>query len=96
MTLIAFIKDRLKPKRRRVDKRTYTKIAVKWLLILGCINGTMPFVLAAFGREPVGEIGIAWITEIVAVSLGYMLKAFWETKSEREQDLEDFKAGKDE
>ncbi len=75
-----------------MDKKTFTKRAVKWLLILGAINGTLPFVLSAFGREPVAEMGIAWITEIVSVTLGYLLKAYFETKSQRKQDLEDYLA----
>ena len=75
-----------------MDKKTFTKRAVKWLLILGAINGTLPFVLSAFGREPVAEMGIAWITEIVSVTLGYLLKAYFETKTQRKQDLEDYLA----
>ena len=61
-------------------KKTFTKRAVKWLLILGIINGTFPFALSACGKEPCTDMGIAWVTEIVAVILGYMCKAFFETK----------------
>lgn len=75
-----------------MNKRTFTKKAVKCLLILGCINGTLPFILSAFGRDPVSDMGIAWVTEIVGVALGYMCKAYFETKQERKQDLEDYKA----
>ena len=74
---------------RRTDKRTYTKKAVKWLLVLGCINGTLPFVLSAFGRDPVSDMGIAWVTEIVAVALGYFVRGFKDTKeSEKVRLLE--------
>ena len=83
-------------KRHRETRRTYTKLAVKALLIIGVINGTMPFILSACGKDPVEAIGVAWITEIVAVILGYMAKAFFETRQERKQDLEDFMEGKDE
>lgn len=76
----------------RENRRTYTKRAVKALLIIGVINGTMPFILSFFDKEPAAELGIAWITEIVAVILGYMAKAYFETKQERKQDLDDFKA----
>lgn len=76
-----------------MDKRTYTKVAVRWLLVLGCVNGTLPFVLSAFGREPVSDMGIAWVTEIVAVILGYLAKSYFETRSQRKQDLEDKLAG---
>ncbi len=73
--------------------KTYTKKAVKALLIVGCINAEVPYILSAFGRDPVSELGIAWVTEVVAVILGYLLKAFCETKAKRKQDLEDYKVG---
>lgn len=66
----------MKPKRFN----TYTKKAVKWLLVIGVVNGSMPYILSAFGKEPCVEMGIAWITEVVAVILGYMTKSFKETK----------------
>lgn len=74
------------------NRRTYTKRAVKALLIIGVINGTMPYILAFFDKQPTESLGIAWITEVVAVILGYMCKAYCETKQERKQNLEDFKA----
>jgi hypothetical protein len=66
--------------RPKTTNNTFTKRAVRWLLILGTINGMVPFLLSAFNREPCTDMGIAWITEIVAVILGYMCKAFFETK----------------
>ena len=74
-------------------KPTFTKVAVKALLIVGVINAMVPYVLAAFEKEPVTELGIAWITEIVAVILGYMCKAYKETKQEAIQAHEDYLAG---
>lgn len=74
-------------------KKTFTKQAVKWILIIGCINATIPFVLSAFGRDPVTELGIAWITEIVAVILGYLIKSFNENKQAAIQRHQDFVAG---
>ena len=73
--------------------KTYTKKIVKWMLIIGSINGTVPFVLAAFGRDPVAELGIAWITEIVAVIVGYLLKSFQENKQKAKQRHDDLVAG---
>lgn len=74
------------------NEKTYTKRTVKVLLVIGVINAEIPFVLAAFGKDAVEALGVAWITEIVAVILGYMCKAYFETKQQRKQDLEDFKA----
>lgn len=73
--------------------KTFTKRAVKWLLIIGVINGTVPFILAALGRDPVAELGIAWITEIVAVIIGYLIKSFKENKQIAIQRHEDLVAG---
>lgn len=74
-------------------KNTFTKVAVKALLIVGVINAMIPFLLSAFDKAPVTELGIAWISEIVAVILGYLLKSYHETKQERKQNHADFVAG---
>lgn len=74
------------------SEKTYTKRVVKVLLVIGVISAEIPFVLATFGKDTVEALGVAWITEIVAVILGYMCKAYFETKQQRKQDLEDFKA----
>lgn len=73
--------------------KTYTKKAVKWMLIVGSINGMLPFVLSALGKDPVAELGIAWVTEIVAVILGYLVKSFKENKQMAIQRHEDLVAG---
>ncbi|MBE5830795.1 MAG: hypothetical protein E7306_03540 [Butyrivibrio sp.] len=81
-------------KRKYETFKTYTKKAVKSLLVIGVINAEVPYVLAFLGKDPCTELGIAWITEVVAVILGYMAKAYFETKQQKKQELEDFKAGK--
>lgn len=75
---------------------TFTKRAVKALLIIGVINAEIPYILSAIGKEPAEAVGIAWITEIVAVITGYMCKAYFETKQEKKQELEDYIATKEE
>ena len=79
-------------RRHRENRRTYTKRAVKALLIIGVVNGTMPFILSFFGKDTVSEVAIAWIVNDVMVILGYMAKAYFETKQERKQNLEEYKA----
>lgn len=74
---------------------TYTKKAVKALLVVGVINAMVPYFLAFFDKEPVSELGVAWVTEIVAVILGYLCKAYFETKQQKKQELADFNAGKE-
>lgn len=70
----------------KTDKRTFTKIAVRILLIIGVINGMIPYVLAAFDKEPSVALGVAWITEVIAVIIGYMCKAHFDKNKEREND----------
>lgn len=74
--------------------RTFTKKQVEFLLVAGVVGAFAPYVLSAFGREPVEAIGLAWITEIVAVILGYYLKSYSETKQEKEQELKEYIAKK--
>lgn len=74
-------------------KKTFTKVAVKALLIIGVIDANVPFVLALMDKDPCREIGLAFITEIVAVILGYMCKSYFETKQEKRQELAEYTAG---
>lgn len=75
------------------NMKTYTKKAVKWLLVIGVLNGMAPFILSALGKDPVAELGIAWITEIVAVIVGYLTKSYLENKQQASQKHADFIAG---
>lgn len=72
-----------KPQRKRFGE-TRTQKVVLYLLIVGIINGTAPYILSAFGRDPVTEIGVAWITSIVAVALAYFIRGYKDTKSEED------------
>lgn len=80
-------------KKKSKSFSTYTKKAVKALLIVGVVNAEVPYVLSLLGKEPVMELGIAWITEIVSVILGYMCKAYFENKQEKKQKLAEYEAG---
>lgn len=59
---------------------TWTKNITRILLIIGVIEATMPYILSALGREPCETMGVAWVTEIVAVALGYFVRGFKDTK----------------
>ena len=71
---------------RDTDKRTFTKVMVRLLLIIAIINAEIPYILAIFGKETNEALGITWIVNIIAVSLGYMLKAHFDKNKEREND----------
>lgn len=79
-------------RRKKREGETYTKRKVTFLLYVGVIGAFLPYLLSAFGKDPVEAIGLAWITEIVAVILGYLTKSYKETKQERKQNLDDYKA----
>lgn len=68
------------------DKRTFTKVAVRIMLFIGVINAFIPYILSMCGKDPVTPLGVAWVTEIVAVISGYMLKAHFDKNKEREND----------
>lgn len=83
-------------KRRQIrSKATYTKRWVTVMLIAGLVGGMMPYLLAMLGVEGYEELGEKWVGCILGVGLGYFLKSFFETRQEKKQRLEDFKAGLD-
>lgn len=68
---------------------TWTKKVTRYLLIIGVVNGTAPFILSIFDKEPCVEMGIAWVTEIVAVALGYFVRGFKDTKESEKTRLQE-------
>lgn len=63
---------------------TRTQKVVLYLLIIGVIGGFVPYILSAFGCDPVSEMGVAWVTSIVAVALAYFIRGYKDTKSEED------------
>lgn len=69
--------------------RQYTKKWVDIILTVSLIDVQFCFVLAFLGKDQIAEtLGIAIITEIVAIGLGYMLKAFFETSAQKKNEIE--------
>ena len=69
--------------------RQYTKVRVDIILFVSLFDVQLCFVLAFLDKVQIAEtLGVAIITEIVAVALGYMLKAFFETNAEKKNELE--------
>ena len=84
------IKKRNRRKRSRV---TWTKAITRILLIIGVIGGLMPYVLSLLDKQPVESMGIAWVTEIVAVCLGYFVRGFKDSKESEEMAFRRLQAG---
>ena len=64
-------------------KKTFTKKWVSRLLWFGCIWISLSYVLAFLGREQIAEsLSTTVATVIIATILGYLCKAFFETREE--------------
>ena len=70
-------------------KLTTTKRILGIILCIALIDLQLSYVLAFLGRDNIAEsLGIAIVTEIIAVFLGYCCKAFFETREEEKNTLE--------
>lgn len=53
-----------KTKRPRIE--TFSKLIVFMVMLHGMLMSTLSYVLSAFGRDPVGDVSVAIITEVIA------------------------------
>ena len=64
-------------------KNTFTKKWVSRLLWFGCLWITLSYVLAFLGKDQIAEsLSQTVATVIIATILGYLCKAFFETREE--------------
>lgn len=70
---------------------TWTKQITRWLLIIGVLCAIAPYVLSIFDKQPCETMGVAWVTEIVAVCLGYFVRGFKDSQAEAKQNLDEMK-----
>lgn len=78
-------KNKKKRKTSRAEReRTYSKTMVTIVLTIAIIDSQLPYILSAFGRDPVSDLGIVFVTEIIAVCLGYFLKSYFGKKNEEQ------------
>ena len=78
------------PKRKKKNtKQTFTKVWVNRLLWFACLWITFSYVLAAFGMVTIAEsLSQTACSTIIGVSLGYLCKSYFETKSEKKLEFE--------
>lgn len=74
-----------KRKKRKKEPWTYTKWGVFILLVIGIVNAEIPYVLSAFGKDPVSPLAELWILNIIVVFFGYMVKSYFGKKNEEIQ-----------
>lgn len=68
--------------------KTFTKIWVNRLLWFGCIWITWSYILATLGKTDIAEALSQTVAQvIIATTLGYLLKAFFETYSQKKNEL---------
>jgi hypothetical protein len=76
-------------RKKKQAEQTFTKKLVVVMLIVGVLNAEIPFILSAFGRDPVVDIGRLWITQIIAVIVGYYVKSYFGKKAEEDTRLKE-------
>lgn len=76
---------------RKLSRATLTKRITYSMIVIGTIAGFTPFILSLFERDPVTELGIAWVTGVVCTVLGYFIRGFKDTKALKEQKLNERK-----
>lgn len=75
--------------RTRFNKKTFTKKAVKAILVIALIDLQLTYILAFLGREQIAETLSGDICKvIIGTILGYLAKSFFETKEEEKNKLQ--------
>lgn len=75
--------------RTRFNKKTFTKRAVKAILVIALIDLQLSYILAFLGREQIAETLSGDICKvIIGTILGYLAKSFFETKEEEKNKLQ--------
>lgn len=67
-------------KNRNRFSRTYTKKITRDILFVGIVGSFMPYILSALDKDPVMELGIAWVSGVVTVCIGYFVRGFKDSK----------------
>lgn len=71
------------------NKNTFTKKWVSRLLWFGCVCISLSYALAFLGKEQIAEsLSQTIATVVIATILGYLCKAFFETREEERMKLE--------
>lgn len=73
----------------RFSKKTYTKKAVRWILVIALFDLQLSYILAFLGREQIAETLSGDICQvIIGTILGYLAKSFFETSAEEKLKAE--------
>ena len=76
-------------RKKKNSVTTFTKRAVKWILVISLIDLQLSYALAFLGRVEIAEdLSSTVATAIIGVMLGYFMKSFFETKEEKKLEFE--------
>lgn len=53
---------------------------------MAIISGNIPYILSFLNKEPVSSLGEAWVVSVVAVSLGYLVRGYKDSKAESDDN----------
>lgn len=88
-------------KKSKTKKQKYqmSKVLTAFILIVAIVDLQLSYALAFMEKETAETLSIAIVTEIIAVVLGYFIKAFQETKeaekNKLKRDMEDIPESED-
>ena len=92
---MGFLSNRGSQEETEAQRMTFTKRMMVVLLLVGLADIQLSYILALLGRDPVIELSIAIVTEIIGVSIAYIVKSYFGKKEEErvrfERDLIDRK-----
>lgn len=81
-------KDKRMAKKNKKQRYQMSKVLTGVILLVAIADLQLSYILAFMGKEIAETLSIAIVTEIVAVVLGYFIKAFNETKEAEKIKLE--------
>ena len=68
---------------------TFTKLWVSIVLICAVIDLQFSYILAFLGKDNIAEtLSVAVVTEVIGVLVVYMVRAYFDTKSEKKMELD--------
>ena len=84
-------------RKKKNKTATFTKTAVKWILVLSLLDLQLSYILAFLGRVEIAEdLSSTVATAVIVVMLGYFMKSFFETREEKKLEFEKEKEWKNE
>lgn len=86
-----------KKRKKKIDIfETFTKLWVSVLLTVAVLDLQLTYILAFLGSDQIAEtLSITIVTEIIGVVTVYMVRAFFDSRSEGKQKLEEMKFNAD-